>query len=84
MSKKTPTKKTEDEDTDAALRFSATVEFGWPFKENERRNRKPLEVLGIDTTDLTDNQIQQAIDERAAKLIEVASLTVTNVQLIKE
>jgi hypothetical protein len=52
--KKTSTKKTEETPDDSLL-ISVDVTFAVPFKQNEQHNRKPLDVLGIDATDLSDD-----------------------------
>lgn len=60
------------------------VSFLVDYDESENGRRKPLDILGIDPDELTDDQIQAALDEKAAKLLETASLTVTNARVNKE
>jgi hypothetical protein len=61
---------------DAALTVDVSVQFQVPYRENEQRRRKPLDILGIDATELTDTQIQDALDAKAAELLETAALNV--------
>jgi hypothetical protein len=78
--KKTSTKKTEEVPDDSLL-ISVDVTFTVPFKQNEQHNRKPLDVLGIDATDLSDDAIAGLVDEKAAELLETADLNVTNARI---
>lgn len=66
---------------DAYLTLTVDVSFRVPFKQNDRHNRKAADVLGLDTESLSDDQLVDLYNTKAAELLETSDLTVTNARI---